>query len=61
LAKKRVAVIHNPHSGRTPRVTVSARSSPTFLSTPRYIYDTASLGELKQAARQIHADRTTSP
>lgn len=56
--KKRIAVIHNPHSGKnTPRFGYG-KIIADILSTPRYTYDTATLGELKQAARHIHADRT---
>ncbi len=57
-SKKRVAVIHNPHSGKnTPRYGFG-KIIADILSTPRYTYDTATLGELKQAARQIHMDNT---
>ncbi len=53
--KQKVAVISNPHSGKnTPRAGIG-RLIAEILTTPDWTYDTSTLGELKQAARSIHA------
>lgn len=53
--KKNIAVFSNPHSGKnTPRAGIG-RIIAEVLTTPDWRYTTSTLGELKQAARSIHA------
>ncbi len=55
--KKTVAFLHNPHSGKnTPRFGYG-KILADIIATPRYTYGTSTLGELKQAAREIHGVR----
>jgi hypothetical protein len=55
LRKKKIAVFSNPHSGKnTPRAGIG-RMIAEIMTTPDWTYATSTLGELKQAARSIHA------
>jgi len=55
LRKKKIAVFSNPHSGKnTPRAGIG-RVIAEVLTTPDWSYPTSTLGELRQAARSIHA------
>jgi len=55
--KKTIAFLHNPHSGKNTPRSGYGKILADIIATPRYTYDTSTLGELKLATREIHGLR----